>query len=138
MKIKKKLRSKKNTHNFRTNKSEDHYQCDIPLTLSRKHYNDVGYYVNPYKTEFIGHNQQSSIQNVSGESIKSIKSFTYLGSETNFIEKGVEIRIDKACTALEKMDLIWKSNLSDNLMQKVFRAIVEGGVSVWYHCMDID
>lgn len=49
---------------------------------------DVGFYVNASKTEFIGFNKQVSIQTVSGESIKSVESFTYLGRKINSTEKG--------------------------------------------------
>ena len=77
--------------------------------------NDVGLYINVSKTKSISFNQQGSIQTVSEESIKSLESFTYLGSEINSTEKDMKLRIAYAWTALNKTDAIWKSALSDKL-----------------------
>lgn len=61
-------------------------------------------YVNDSKTEFINFNQQNSIQTVSAEPIKSVKSFINLGSGINSTEKRCENLHNKA--ALNKMDVI--------------------------------
>ena len=87
------------------------------------------------KTNFISSNQQGSIQTVSGESIESVESFTYLGSKINSTEKDKKIRIAKARTALNRMDTVWKSALSDILKRSLYLASVESvlmyGVSAW-------
>lgn len=56
--------------------------------------------------------------NCPGESIKSVESFTYLGSKINSTEKDMKIHIAKAWAVLNKMDEIWKSALPDNLWQR--------------------
>lgn len=43
-----------------------------------------------FKTEFISFTQRSSVQTVSGESVKYLESFTYLGSEVKFSEQDVK------------------------------------------------
>ena len=96
---------------------------------------DVGLYVNSSKTEHISFNQQGTIQTTSGETIKSVESFTYLGSEISSTQNDMKIRIAKAWAALNKMDIIWKSELPDDLKRSFFRATVESvlmyGATAW-------
>ena len=49
----------------------------------------------------------------------------YLGSYIASVEHDVDIRLRKAWGALNGMDKIWKSNLSDQLKRSFFRATVE-------------
>jgi len=95
---------------------------------------DVGLHINALKTEHINLNQQGLIK-TSDVKIKAMESFTYLGSQINSTLKDMKIRISKAWTALNKLELICKSNLSDNLKHNFFRAIVESilmyGVTAW-------
>ena len=69
---------------------------------------DVGLYVNASKTEHIRFGQQGTIQTTSGETIKAVESFTYLGSEINSMKQDVKIRIANAWATLNKMDVVWK------------------------------
>ena len=96
---------------------------------------DVGLYVNASKTKHISFDQQGTIQTNSGEPIKAVESFTYLGSEINSTKQDVKIRIAKAWTALNKMDIVWKSDLSKDLKRSFFRATVESvmmyGATAW-------
>lgn len=119
---------------------------DLPMTteiitnsIGLLHYlentsKDVGLHVDVSKSEFIDFNQQFSIQTVSGKSIKAVESFTYLGSEINPTEN-VKNHIDKPWTALNKIDVISKSDLPDKRKGKLFQATVEGvliyGTTVW-------
>ena len=68
-------------------------------------------------------NQEGNIQTVSGEPVKQIPSFLYLGSEVADTRSDANIRIGKAWTALNKT--IWESRLSDELKRQFFRATVE-------------
>ena len=74
-------------------------------------------------------------ETVLGESRESLESFTNLGSEISSTKKDMKIRIAKAWTALNIMDTMWKSVLSDNLKQSFFHATVESvlmyGASAW-------
>ena len=51
--------------------------------------------------------------------------FQYLGSHIASTEKDVHVRLTKAWAALNKMNIIWKSNLSHNLKIQFFKATVE-------------
>ena len=57
---------------------------------------DDGLYVNASKTEYISFDQQGTIHTASGETIKAVESFTYLGSEINSTKQDVKICIAKA------------------------------------------
>ena len=96
---------------------------------------DVGLYVNASKTEHMNFNQEGTIKTKAGNSIKSIEYFIYLGGESNSTEKDFKIRIAKAWAALNKMNSVWKSNLSDKLKREFFRATVEKvllyGATAW-------
>ena len=74
-------------------------------------------------------------ETVSRESTESVESFINLESEISSTQKDTKIRIAKAWTALNNMDTMWKSVLSDNLKRSFFHATVESvlmyGASAW-------
>ena len=96
---------------------------------------DVGLYVNAGKTEFIKYNQQGSIHTLSGDPLKAVDTFVYLGSEIASTEKDIKTRIAKAWGALNKLNVVWKSSLSDELKRSFFRATIESvllyGATAW-------
>ena len=75
------------------------------------------------------------IRSMIGNLIKTVESFIYLGGEVSSAEKDLNIRIAKAWSALDKIQTIWKSSLSDNLKRQFFRAVVESillyGAETW-------
>ena len=88
---------------------------------------EIGFYLNADKTEFICFNQDVSerMKSLDGEKIKQVEDFKYLGSYIASTEHDVNIRLGKAWNALNELDKIWKSNLTDNLKRNFFRAAVE-------------
>ena len=92
-------------------------------------------YVNASKTKHIGFDQQGIIQTTSGEPIKAVEPFTYLGSEINSTKQDVKICIAKAWATLNKMDIVWKSELSKDLKCRFFHTTVESimmyGATAW-------
>ena len=87
----------------------------------------IGLYLNADKTEFICENQDASVgmKSLADKHIKQVLDFKYLGSYIASTEHDVNIRLGKAWSALNQLDKIWKSNLSDNLKRNFFRAAVE-------------
>lgn len=69
----------------------------------------------------------------SGKSVKSVEFFAKLRSEIHSNENDVNILIAKAWFVLNKIDLIWKSNLSNNLKRRFFQSTVEAVLmhNVW-------
>ena len=96
---------------------------------------EIGLYINAKKTEFISYNHQGTIQTVEGENIKSVLDFTYLGSNIASTEKDINIRIKKAWGAINSLNTIWKSTLTQKLKRDFFRAVVESvltyGATTW-------
>ena len=95
----------------------------------------IGLHINEGKTEFMAFNQTGTIESLEGKTIKRVDDFTYLGSHLASTEKDIIIRIGKAWAALNKLNVIWKSNLDRNLKIEFFRATVESvllyGSSTW-------
>ena len=65
------------------------------------------------------------MKSLADKNIKQVLDFKYLGSYIASTEHDVNIRLGKAWSALNQMDKIWKSNVSDNLKRNFFRAAVE-------------
>ena len=59
-----------------------------------------------------------------GTSLKLVDKFTYLGSSVSSTEKDIDTRLTKAWTAINKLSIIWKSNLTDKMKRSFFQAAV--------------
>ena len=66
----------------------------------------------------------------SGNTIKQVNDFKYLQMVPWEAERDMNIRIAKAWSALNSMNVIWKSSLSRKLRTNFFRAAVES-VLIW-------
>ena len=86
---------------------------------------DIGLYVNAKKTEYMSYNQIGTMHTLSGDNIKSVSFFIYLGSNVVSTEADVKARIGKAWNALDGLNDIWKSALSDDIKRDFFRAAVQ-------------
>ena len=73
----------------------------------------IGLYVNAHKTEYMCYNQMGDISTLEGTPLKLVDKFTYLGSSVESTEKDIETRLVKAWTAINRLSIIWKSNLTD-------------------------
>ena len=82
--------------------------------------------INTEKIEYMSLNQSSinKIRSASGEYIKRLTHFKYLGSYV-FPTKNIDVILAKICTSLNSMNTIWRSNLNIKLKINVFHAIVE-------------
>ena len=59
-----------------------------------------------------------------GTSLKLVDKFTYLGSSVSSTEKDIDTRLTKACTAIDRLSIIWKSDLTDKMKRSFFQAAV--------------
>ena len=69
-------------------------------------------------------NQAGDISTLEGTSLKLVDKFTYLGSNVSSTEKDINMRLTKAWTAIDKLLIIWKSNLTDKMKRSFFQAAV--------------
>ena len=84
----------------------------------------IGLHVNAHKTEFMCFNQKGDITTLDGTSLKLIDKFTYLGSSVSSTEKDIDSRLTKAWTDIDRLSIIWKSNLTDKRKRSFFQAAV--------------
>ena len=59
-----------------------------------------------------------------GDSLKLVNKFTYLGSSVSSTEKDIDTRLTKAWTAIDRLSIIWKSDLTDKMKRGFFQAAV--------------
>ena len=95
----------------------------------------IGLYVNAHKTEYMCYNQTGDISTLEGTSLKLVDKFTYLGSSVESTEKDIETRLMKAWTAINRLSIIWKSDLTDKMKRSFFQAAVASillyGCTTW-------
>ena len=66
---------------------------------------------------------------------KLVDKFTSLGSSVSSTEKDIDTRLSKAWTAIDKLSIIWKSDLTDKMKRSFFQTAVVSillyGCSTW-------
>ena len=69
-------------------------------------------------------NQTGDICTLNGSSLKLVDKFTYLGSGVSSTETDMNKRLAKARTVIDRLSVIWKSDLIDELKRSLFQAAV--------------
>ena len=69
-------------------------------------------------------NQTGDISTLDRSSLKLVDKFTYLGSSVSSTEKDIDTRLTKAWTAIGRLSIIWKSDLTDRIKHSFFQAAV--------------
>ena len=95
----------------------------------------IGLYVNAHKTEYMCYNQTGDISTLDGTPLKLVDKFTYIGSSVASTKKDIDTRLTKAWTAINRLLIIWKSDLTDKMKCSFFQAAVASillyGCSTW-------
>ena len=91
----------------------------------------IGLHVNAHKTEYMRYNQTGDITTLDGTPLKLVDKFPYLGSSVSSTEKDIDTGLTKAWTAIDRLSIIWKSDLTDKMKRSFFQAAV---VSIMYGC----
>ena len=88
-------------------------------------------YVNAHKTEYMCYNRTGDISTLDGTPLKQVDRFTYQGSSVASTEKDIDTRLTKAWTAINRLSIIWKSDLTDKMKRS-------GHIdtAIWVHYMD--
>ena len=84
----------------------------------------IGLHINAHKTEYMCFNQTGDISTLDGTSMKLVDKFTYLGSSISSTEKDIDTRLTKTWTAIDKLSIMWKSDLTDKMKRSFFQAAV--------------
>ena len=70
------------------------------------------------------YNQMGNITTLDGASLKLIDKFTYLGSSVSSTENNIDTQLTKAWTAINRLSIIWKSDLTNKMKRSFFQAAV--------------
>ena len=84
----------------------------------------IGLHVNAHKTEYMFYNQTGDTSIPDGTFLKLVDKFTYPGSSASSTEKYIDTRLTKAWTAIDRLSIIWKSDLNDKIKRSFFQAAV--------------
>ena len=84
----------------------------------------IGLHVNAHKREYTCYNQTGDISTLDAAPLKLVDKFTYLGSSVSSAEKDINTGLTKVWTAINKLSIIWKSDLTDKMKRSFFQAAV--------------
>ena len=84
----------------------------------------IGLHVNAHKTEYMCYNQTGDITTLDGTPLKLVDKFIYLESSVSSTEKDIDTRLTKVWTAIDRLPIIWKSDLTDKMKRSFFQAAV--------------
>ena len=74
--------------------------------------------------EYMCYNQTGDFSTLDGTPLKLIDEFTYLGSIIASTKKDIDTRLTKAWTAINRLSIIIKSDLTDKMKRSFFQAAV--------------
>ena len=84
----------------------------------------IGLHVNAHKTEYMCFDKISGISTLNGSSLKLVDKFIYLGGSVSSTETDINTWLAKACTAIDRLLVIWTSDLIDKMKRSFFQAAV--------------
>ena len=85
--------------------------------------------------EYMCFNQIGYISSLNGSSLKLVDKSTYLGSSVSSTETDIDTRLVKVWTAINRLSVIWNSDLTDKMKCSFFQAAVTSillyGCTTW-------
>ena len=69
-------------------------------------------------------NQTGNISTLNGSSLKLVEKFTYLESSVLSIETDIDMRLAKASTVIDRLSVIWNSDLTNKMKRSFLQAAV--------------
>ena len=95
----------------------------------------ISLHVHAHKTEYMYYNQTGKIFTLDGTPLKLVNRFTHRGSRVSSAEKDFDTRLTKAWTAMDRLSIIWKSDLTDKMKRSFFQAgflsVLLYGCTIW-------
>ena len=74
--------------------------------------------------ECVYFNERGDISTLNSSSLKLVDKFTYQGSSVSSTKIDINTRLAKAWTAIDRLSVIWKSDLTDKMKRCFFQAAV--------------
>ena len=84
----------------------------------------IGLHVNAHKTKYMCFNQRGDISTLNGSSLKLTDKFIYRGSSVSSTETDINTWLAKALTTIDRLSVIWKSDLTDRIKCSFFQVAV--------------
>ena len=84
----------------------------------------IGLYVNADKTEYMCFNQRGDISTLKSSPLKLVDKFTNLGSSVSSTKNDINTQLAKVWTAIDRLSVIWKSDLTNKIKRNFFQAAV--------------
>ena len=145
-KKKKKKKKKKRSRRYPAQRDED-YADDIALLAntpaqakSLLHSLEwaacgIGLHVNTNITEYRCFNQRGDISILKGGPLKQVDKFIHIGNSISSTENDINMWLAKAWTAIDRLLVIWKSDLFDKIKQ-FFPSSSCINTAIWMHYSD--
>ena len=83
-------------------------------------------------------NQIGDISTLSGSSLKLVDKFSNEGSSVSSTEKDIDTKLAKAWTAMNRLSVIWKSDMADKMKRMFLPNSGRVDTAIWKHYMDAD
>ena len=99
-------------------------QVELLLHSLERTAGDIALHINADKTEYICFNKKGDLSTLDGCSLKSVDKFMNLGSSVSSNENDINIWLAKACSAIDRLSIIRKSDLSDKIKRNFIQALV--------------
>ena len=74
--------------------------------------------------EYMCYNQTGDITTLDGTPLKLVDKFIYLGSSVSSTEKDIDKQLTKAWSAIDRLSIIWISDVTDKMKRSFFQAAV--------------
>ena len=84
----------------------------------------ISLHVNTHKMQYMRLNQTGDISTLNSSSLKLVDKFTNLGSSVASTETVINTQLAKAWTAIDRLLVIWKSDLTDKMKHSFFQVAV--------------
>ena len=99
---------------------------------------DIGLHVNADKMKYMCFNQRGNISTLNGRSLKLVDKFTYLGSSVSSTKTDINTWLAKAWTAINRLLVIWKSDLTNKMKCSFFPSSNCVDTTIWMltKCME--
>ena len=91
----------------------------------------IVFHINAHKTEYMCFNQTGNISTLNSSPLELVDKFTFQGSSVSSIETYINTGLVKAWTAIYRLSVIWKSDLTDKKKRCFFQT-----QACRYCCMD--
>ena len=95
----------------------------------------IGLHVNADKKKYKWFNERGDNFTLNGCPLKLVDTFTYLGSSVTSTENDINTRLAEAGTAIDRLSIIWKSDMTDKIKRSFFQAavmsILQYGFTKW-------